>query len=478
MIPNRVNAAVSTTNTYMNPASTAQVVDPSQFSWKFHVVAAGTYFVFNTSLGTSLPSGAKDKLAMAFQFSTDDMRLVLPTSLYMAGFALGPLAFGPLSEYFGRKPILLVTCAIYLIFTMGCALAPSFPALLVFRLIAGVGGAAPNAVLGGLYTDIYANPHHRGMAMSWFIFTAIIPSLLGPAISGFVATASWRWPFWTGLITGGPALPLLLTMPETYYPVLARTHNNSLMPGGSKPRLLQLADMVQFLQRPFVLLMKEPIVLFCSVYLAMTYSLLFLYFQGYFVVFQGNMCNIKPPCHPFLTICLVLLGSVIALLLFSLYSTYHSNALKAGLDWATVEEYRRLPIACIGAPILPVSLFWFGWSSNPEIHAVVPMMSGIFFGIGYLLIFMSLLNYLTDAYPHWSASAASAASTSRALFAVALPLATTPMYANLGISWTNSLLGFISIALGVVPFVLIRYGAQIRRRSKRAHTDATNLSLE
>jgi MFS family permease len=452
---------------------------------------------------------------MAFQFSTDDMRLVLPTSLYMAGFALGPLAFGPLSEYFGRKPILLVTCAIYLIFTMGCALAPNFPALLVFRLIAGVGGAAPNAVLGGLYSDIYANPHHRGMAMSWFIFTAIIPSLLGPAISGFVATASWRWPFWTGLITGGPALPLLLTMPETYYPVLARSHNNTLIAGGSKPRMLRLADMVQFLQRPFVLLMTEPIVLFCSVYLAMTYSLLFLYFQGYPVVFQGNsgwewsacdiqlmivffgstemygmsagvaglaflpsMCNVKPPCHPFLTINLVLLGSVIALLLFSLYSTCHSNALKAGLEWATVEEYRRLPIACFGAPILPVSLFWFGWSSNPETHAVVPMMSGIFFGIGYLLIFMSLLNYLNDAYPNWSASAASAASTSRALFAVALPLATTPMYTNLGISWANSLLGFISIALGVVPFVLIGYGAQIRRRSKRAHTDATNLSLE
>ncbi|KAL4861843.1 hypothetical protein BDV12DRAFT_203613 [Aspergillus spectabilis] len=139
MDPNRANAAASTTNTHMNPAFTAQVVNPSQFSWwkKFHVVAAGTYFVFNTSLGTSLPSGAKGKLAMAFQFSTDDMRLILPTSLYMVRFAFGPLSFGPLSEYLGRKPILLVTCAIYLIFTMGCALAPNFPALLVFHLIAG-----------------------------------------------------------------------------------------------------------------------------------------------------------------------------------------------------------------------------------------------------------------------------------------------------------------------------------------------------
>lgn len=98
----------------------------------------------------------------------------------------------------------------------------------------------------------------------------------------------------------------------------------------------------------------------------------------------------------------------------------------------------------------------------------MPMMSGIFFGFGYLLIFIALLNYLTDAYKQFSASASAAASTLRSSFAIFLPMAANPMYTKLGINWANSLLGFFSIAIAVVPFVFIKYGAWIRANSKFA----------
>lgn len=124
-----------------------------------------------------------------------------------------------------------------------------------------------------------------------------------------------------------------------------------------------------------------------------------------------------------------------------------------------------MPLACIGAPFIPIALFWLGWSSKVSISPAMPMMSGIFFGVGYLLIFMALLNYLTDAYKQFSASANAAASTLRSIFAVCLPLATTPMYTNLGINWASSMLGFFAMAMAVIPFVFIRYGAWIRDNS-------------
>lgn len=162
----------------------------------------------------------------------------------------------------------------------------------------------------------------------------------------------------------------------------------------------------------------------------------------------------------------VLPGSIIGFIGVFMYSSYHSKALKAGHAWAKLEESRRLPLACIGAPGIPVALFWLGWSSKLSIHPATPMISGVFFGFGYLLIFVALLNYLTDAYKQFSASASVAASTLRSTFAVFLPLATSPMFTNLGINWASSLLGLFSVAMAIVPFVFVRKGAWIHANSK------------
>lgn len=79
---------------------------------------------------------------------------------------------------------------------------------------------------------------------------------------------------------------------------------------------------------------------------------------------------------------------------------------------------------------------------------------------------MSLLNYLTDAYEIFAASANAAASSCRSVFAVILPLATTPMFARLGVSGACSLLGGLSLLMSIIPFIFIWKGEDIRARSK------------
>lgn len=135
--------------------------------------------------------------------------------------------------------------------------------------------------------------------------------------------------------------------------------------------------------------------------------------------------------------------------------------------WSQQEEYVRLPIALLGAPSFAISLFWLGWTARPGIHWIVPTLSALPFGVGFLLIFMALINYIVDAYgTAFAASGLGAASCSRAIFGVVLPFAAKPMYETLGFAWACSLLGFLSIVMGAVPFVFLKYGAKIRENSK------------
>ena len=96
----------------------------------------------------------------------------------------------------------------------------------------------------------------------------------------------------------------------------------------------------------------------------------------------------------------------------------------------------------------------------------MPVLSALPFGIGFLLIFFALINYVVDAYEIFAASAMGATSASRSIFGVVLPFAAKPMYSNLGVNWACTLLAILSAFMSIIPFVFIRYGKQIRDNSK------------
>ena len=89
--------------------------------------------------------------------------------MYLLGYVLGPILFGPLSETYGRRFIMISTFVAFTLFTMACALAPTWESFLLFRFLAGVNASSPIAVIGGVYADMYDNPVTRGRAVSVFI---------------------------------------------------------------------------------------------------------------------------------------------------------------------------------------------------------------------------------------------------------------------------------------------------------------------
>lgn len=148
------------------------------------------------------------------------------------------------------------------------------------------------------------------------------------------------------------------------------------------------------------------------------------------------------------------------------YDTKLAQAKARKAKWAQIEEYRRLPLGVVGGMAYVISLLWLGWSARPEVHWSAPMVSGLIFGIGFMLIFSASLNYLADAYTIYSASALATASFTRSLLGAFLPLAAPQLFGTLGIAWGNSLLALLSLLLTMLPLLFIKLGPEMRRRSR------------
>lgn len=132
----------------------------------------------------------------------------------------------------------------------------------------------------------------------------------------------------------------------------------------------------------------------------------------------------------------------------------------------------RLPLAMIGGIMFPVTMFWFAWTAEyNSIHWIVPTIAGVFLSTSILLIFVAYLNYLTDSYLSYAASALAANTVCRSACGAAAPLFTNQMFTALGVGGGGSLIAGVACLLAPIPFIFFKYGEPIRKRSKFAPTD-------
>lgn len=124
--------------------------------------------VMNSTMSSSLASGATAPISAHFK-TTSEYLLILPTSMFLVGYVFGPMAWGPLSESYGRKGTMVYSFAMMTIFSIASAVAPNFAALVVFRLFVGIGGSAANSVVGGICADVWHDPVARGRSMAIFM---------------------------------------------------------------------------------------------------------------------------------------------------------------------------------------------------------------------------------------------------------------------------------------------------------------------
>ncbi|CAB3899605.1 Bicyclomycin resistance protein [Achromobacter dolens] len=138
---------------------------------------------------------------------------------YLIGLALAQVFYGPMADRFGRKPPLLVGLALFMIASLGCALAGSVEALTGWRVVQAMGGAAGIVIPRAVIRDHYET-HEAARAMSLLMLIMGLAPILAPLAGGqLLGIASWRSLFWV-MLTGGAMLmtAVVLIMKESLAP--------------------------------------------------------------------------------------------------------------------------------------------------------------------------------------------------------------------------------------------------------------------
>ncbi len=175
---------------------------PSSFLFVVLMSLLGALSAFATDM--SLP--ATEPMARDLAATPGGIGLTL--SAFMASFAISPLVYGPLSDRFGRRPVALIACLIYLVGSSGCVLAGSLPALLAWRFVQGIGGGARPLALAII------GDHFQGAAarekMSYVSALGLLAPLLAPTIgAGLLHIGDWRMIYAFLAVTSALALALV-----------------------------------------------------------------------------------------------------------------------------------------------------------------------------------------------------------------------------------------------------------------------------
>jgi len=131
----------------------------------------------------------------------------LTLSLFMAGYAISQLAFGPLSDRYGRKPVLLAGCGLFAFASAACAIAPSINSLVAWRFFQGAGAGAGMTLMLAMVRDLFEGATAR-VQLSYISLAINIAPIIAPTIGvGILAIANWRSIY--GLLAVGGLILLL-----------------------------------------------------------------------------------------------------------------------------------------------------------------------------------------------------------------------------------------------------------------------------
>lgn len=445
---------------------------------RWYITVVSVLLVVNATFASSGPSGTLVGIAEHFKVSQVAAGLVI--TLFLLGYCFGPLFWAPLSEFYGRRWIFYISFTLYLVFNFLCAFANNFGALLVGRFLTGTMASAPLSNAPGVLADIWG-PVERGNAMALFSMMTFIGPALGPVIGGFLELKEdWRWIFYVMLWFAGITEILMLTIPETLGPIVllnkARRLRKLKVPGYENIKApIEVTDRSLIgiykvaLTRPWKILI-DPISFAVAIYLSVVYALLYMLFTIYPIVFQqkrGWNSGVGE---------LPLIGTAIGAAIGGsiIFAVSARDRKRANAGHKGVPE-DRLPVAMLGGILFPITMFWFAWSGQyNSIHWIVPVIAGVFLGTSILLIFVAYLNYLTDTYLMYAASALAANTVCRSAAGAAAPLFTQQMFNALGVGGGGSLIGGVAVLLMPIPFVFYKYGGPIRERSKFAPTPSPN----
>ncbi|KAK4945985.1 spermine transporter [Elasticomyces elasticus] len=434
--------------------------------YRWYVTIVASMLVVCIAFGSSIVTGGLGLIEEKYNVSLEVA--ILTCSIMVCGFAIGPLLWSPLSEIIGRRPVYIISLALYTIFNIPCALSPNIGGLLVCRFLCGVFSSSGLSLAGGTIADIW-NIEQRGTAIAYFAAAPYCGPVIGPIVCGWINVGSHRLDlfFWVNMAFSGAMMIIVGLVPETYAPVILKwrakklrkeTGDKNIITEQEKVKLTFRQILRTSLIRPITMIMTEPVLDLMCMYIVLIYAMLYAFFFAYPVIF-GKLYHYNDGQIGLMFIP-ILIGASFALFVTPQIEKHFRTIIARRAP--TPED--RLIGAMIGAPFIPIALFILGATSYPHIIWVGPSSAGIAFGFGMVLCYYSVNNYIIDSYQQYAASALAAKVFLRSGGGAAFPLFTTQMYERLGLNWASWLLAFIGIAMGCIPIFFWYFGAGLRAK--------------
>lgn len=451
-------------------------MNPQNLSSKVKIVYCFTVGLsaLSASLGSAMFAAAGPVLEALFHVGPTVT--ALGTSLFVFGFASGPVLWGPLTELFGRKPLMIVSSFLYTCFCFAVGTSYTMDAIMICRFFAGFCSGCAFVAAPGVLADVYG-PATRGIATSAFAMVLFGGPMLAPILSAFIVknpNMGWRWTqYITGIVAGFALFCNVFFLEETHHPIILarkaeilrrRTGNWGIIAPHEEVKLDFKEVVEKNLFRPVVMLFTEPIIFLITLYNAFIYGILYLCLTAIPLIFQVHYQFIPGVAElPYLS---MFVGTLIGGLICLLFEKRFFRIMMANGGKPIPEE--RLPPMMIGSFFFAIGLFWLCWAGNyaDKVHWIVPTIGAAPIGIGLIAIFLPCINYIIDCYLFFAASALAANTLLRSAFGAAFPLFARQMFVNMGTEWAGTLLGCFAIVLIPVPFLFYKYGRTLRDKSK------------
>ncbi|KAF3159386.1 hypothetical protein TWF788_003795 [Orbilia oligospora] len=427
-------------------------------------------------------AGAAESMAntsASQEFGVSKEAETLSTAMYLFGIGSGCLFVGPLSETVGRNPVYLTSTFCFLFFVLGTALTKSFGGQIVCRYFVGLFSSGTLGINGASVRDQF-RPVKRAFVFPVIAWANVVPPTLAPIVGGWILqnpNLTWRWTEWITLIISGFAfLVAFAFLPETYLPIILDWKAKNLRQVTGKQYFSEHGEekgsfwkrLKHTLPMSLTFFLKEPVVTVLGSYLVLLYVLLFTFLSGFEYIFKKTY-NLSDGMTGSCFGAIAAGATAFTLCAPGLYSwARHHTEYVSG---AHIKPEFRLWPAIFTAPLLPISLFWLGWTNVPTISIWSGLGACFCFGIVLIAMYVSSYEYIIDSYGDHAAIALASITMVRYLIAGGMTLAARPMYEGIGVKWTLFLLGCLAVLLTPGPVLLYIYGHRMRKKSKWARSE-------
>ncbi|TIA91406.1 hypothetical protein E3P99_01067 [Wallemia hederae] len=429
-----------------------------------------SFLVSGSSSGYAAPGAEADLIE---QLNTSSTLFELGLGIYVIGYALGPLFLAPFSELVGRYRVYVVSYFIFMCMFITISLSPTITGVVLGRLISGLAASTGSTLVGGSIADIF-DDESRGIPMSMFSMTALQGAGIFPLCFSWMMDKGlgYQWIEYVELIAAFVWFFFIISMGETRASAVLNHKAKKLRKKTGDQRYIAKTElkkpsfkelMTVSLMRPLHILFTEPIVIAFSLWMGFAWFIFYSIISSIGHIFQTQR-DWSPGSIGLLYITFVLglgLGGI---------ANYF---LQERLYQKKRTPEARLYLAMVGGVCLPIGCFIYSWCSYSFVHWIGQAVGLTVILFSIYIIYNTSFAYMSDAYRLYASSAISAQNVFRNLMGGTTPLYITRWYDSItGFNWTSCIIAIIAAILGVVPFILFKYGKKIRQKSQFSNSIA------